>query len=174
MTDQASEIANGSEQRSRELHEPVSAGQLNERTAKRQRMLLAGIATVILAGTSWIIFGSDHAKKAHAEGEAETIETASLVNRNLSQREFTTVYGNQLGAVTREQKALKEGAVMRPEMEAELAALKAENQAMRTDGQAAIDAISAENTQLKNQLQSQASTPVPNAAAMPAYGPRAS
>jgi conjugal transfer pilus assembly protein TraB len=87
MTDQASEIANGSEQRSRELHEPVSAGQLNERTAKRQRMLLAGIATVILAGTSWIIFGSDHSKKAHAEGEAETIETASLVNRNLSQRE---------------------------------------------------------------------------------------
>ncbi|MEJ6008790.1 TrbI/VirB10 family protein [Novosphingobium aquae] len=173
MTDQTSENAIGSEQRSREVHEPVSAGQLNERTAKRQRMLLAGIATVILAGTSWIIFGSDHSKKVHAEREAETIETASLVNRNLSQREFTTVYGNQLGAVTREQKALKEGAVMRPEMEAELAALKAENQAMRTDGQAAIDAISAENTQLKNQLQSQASTPVPNAAAMPAYGPRA-
>ena len=173
MTDQASQTANGGEQQPREVHEPVSAGQLNQRTAKRQRLLLAGIATVVLAGTSWIIFGSDHSKKAHPEGEAETIETASLVNRNLSQREFTTVYGNQLGAVTREQKALKEGAVMRPEMEAELAALKAENQAMRTDGQAAIDAISAENTQLKNQLQSQTSTPAPNAAAMPAYGPRA-
>jgi len=173
MTDQASQNANGREQQPRDVHEPVSVGQLNERTAKRQRMLLAGIATVILAGTSWIIFGSDHSNTAHPEGEAETIETASLVNRNLSQREFTTVYGNQLGAVTREQKALKEGAVMRPEMEAELAALKAENQAMRTDGQAAIDAISAENTQLKNQLQGQSSTPAPNAAAMPAYGPRA-
>ena len=170
MTDPAPEDAKG---QTREVHEPVSVGQLNERTAKRQRMLLAGIATVILAGTSWIIFGSDHAKKAHPDGEAETIETASLVNRNLSQREFTTVYGNQLGAVTREQKALRDGAVMRPEMQAELSALQAENQAMRTDGQAAIDAISAENVALKNQLQSQASTPAPNAAAMPAYGPRA-
>jgi conjugal transfer pilus assembly protein TraB len=173
MTDLRADDAKGGEQGAREVREPASAGELNERTAKRQRMLLAGIATVILAGTSWIIFGSDHSKKARQEGEAETIETASLVNRNLSQREFTTVYGNQLGAVTREQKALKEGAVMRPEMEAELSALKAENQAMRTDGQAAIDAISAENTQLKNQLQTQASTPAPNAAAMPAYGPRA-
>ena len=177
MTDQVSQQAEGGGKSAtsaeREAFEPSSVGQLNERTAKRQRMLLAGIATVILAGTSWIIFGSDHANKVHQEGDAETIETASLVNRNLSQREFTTVYGNQLGAVTREQKALKDGAVMRPEMEAELAALKAENQAMRTDGQAAIDAISAENTQLKNQLQTQATAPAPNAAAMPAYGPRA-
>ena len=177
MTDQASQQAQSNGKSAAgtrpEGHEPSSVSQLNERTAKRQRMLLAGIATVILASTSWIIFGSDHAKKAHQEGDAETIETASLVNRNLSQREFTTVYGNQLGAVTREQKALKDGAVMRPEMEAELAALKAENQAMRTDGQAAIDAISAENTQLKNQLQTQAAAPAPNAAAMPAYGPRA-
>ena len=177
MTDQVSQQAEGGGKSAtsaeREAFEPSSVGQLNERTAKRQRMLLAGIATVILAGTSWIIFGSDHANKVHQEGDAETIETASLVNRNLSQREFTTVYGNQLGAVTREQKALKDGAVMRPELEAELAALKAENQAMRTDGQAAIDAISAENTRLKNQLQTQAAAPAPNAAAMPAYGPRA-
>ncbi|SMC30698.1 hypothetical protein [Novosphingobium sp. B1] len=103
MTDQASQQAEGGGKSAtgaeREGHEPSSVGQLNERTAKRQRMLLAGIATVILVGTSWIIFGSDHAKKVHQEGDAETIETASLVNRNLSQREFTTVYGNQLGAV---------------------------------------------------------------------------
>ena len=104
MTDQASHQAEGGKSATgaqREAHEPSSVGQLNERTAKRQRMLLAGIATVILAGTSWIIFGSDHAKKVHQESDAETIETASLVNRNLSQREFTTVYGNQLGAVRR-------------------------------------------------------------------------
>lgn len=173
MTDQTSDKSDAAKQAAPEAREPSSVGQLNERTAKRQRMLLAGIATVLLAGASYVILGSDHSKKSHEEGEAETIETASLVNRNLSQREFTTVYGNRLDAVTRDQKALKDSAVARPEMEAELAALKAENQAMRTDGQAAIDAISAENSALKNQLQTQQSAPAPNAAAMPAYGPRA-
>lgn len=173
MTDQVNDNAKTHAKAEPEARELGSVGQLNERTAKRQRMLLAGIAGVVLVGASWVIFGTDHSKKVHAEGEAETIETASLVNRNLSQREFTTVYGNRLDNVTRDQKALKDSAVSRPEMEAELAALKAENQAMRTDGQAAIDAISAENTQLKNQLQAQASAPAPQAAAMPAYGPRA-
>lgn len=173
MTEPTNEAAKTAPDPKVEPREPASVGQLNERTAKRQRMLLAGIATVILAGASWVIFGTDHSKKVHAEGEPETIETASLVNRNLSQRELATVFGNRIDNVTRDQKALKDSAVSRPEMEAELAALKAENQAMRTDGQAAIDAISAENTQLKNQLQAQASAPAPNAAAMPAYGPRA-
>ncbi len=173
MTDQTSEGTKVSAEPDRDAHEPTGASQLNARTAKRQRMLLGGIATVLLAGASWAIFGGGDAKKPHKEGEAETIETAGLVNRDLSQREFVSVYGNRLDAVTRDQKALKDSAVARPEMEAQLAALKAENQAMRTDGQAAIDAISAENTQLKGQIQAQATTPAPNAAAMPAYGPRA-
>lgn len=172
MTEPANEAAKTAQDPKGEPREAVSVGQLNELTAKRQRMLLAGIATVILAGTSWVIFGTDHSKKVHAEGEPETIETASLVNRNLSQRELATVFGNRIDNVTRDQKALKDSSVSRPEMEAELAALKAENQAMRTDGQAAIDAISAENSQLKNQLQAQAAAPAPNAAAMPAYRAR--
>lgn len=173
MTEQASETSKVAPEAEPDTHGPSRISQLNERTAKRQRLLLAGIAGVVLVGASWAIFGTDHSAKTHKEGEAETIETSSLVNRNLSQREFTTVYGNRLDAVTRDQKALKDTAVARPEMEAELAALKAENQAMRTDGQAAIDAISAENSQLKNQLQTQAAAPALNAAAMPAYGPRA-
>ena len=173
MTEHADQNNTASPEAEREVHEPSGVAQLNLRTAKRQRMLLGGIATVLLVGASWAIFGGGDAKKPHKEGEAETIETAGLVNRDLSQREFVSVYGNRLDAVTRDQKALKDSAVARPEMESELAALKAENQAMRTDGQAAIDAISAENTPLKGQIQVQATTPTPNAAAMPAYGPRA-
>ena len=73
---------------------------------------------------------------------ARTIDTAGLVNRDLSQREFVATYGNRLDAVTREQKALKDAAVPRNEVEAQLAALKAENQAMRVDGQAAIESKS--------------------------------
>ena len=147
---------------------------LNARTAKRQRMLLAGIATILLGASSWFVLGSDKTHKAHKDGDAETIETAGLVNRDLSQREFVNIYGNRLDAVTREQKALKDSAVAKPELENQLAALKAENQAMRTDGKAAIDAISAENSALKSQLQTQAAAPAPvPAASMPAYGPRA-
>jgi len=53
MTDQASQQAEGGKTTAGtrpEGHEPSSVGQLNERTAKRQRMLLAGIATVSGAG----------------------------------------------------------------------------------------------------------------------------
>ena len=146
---------------------------LNAKAAKRQHMLLAGIAAVLLAGTSWLILGSDTSKKTSKEGGGETIETAGLVNRDLSQREFVTVYGNRLDAITRDQKALKDSAAPRSEVEAQLAALKTENQAMRTDGQAAIDAISAENAQLKSQLTAQAQAPAPAAANLPAYGPKA-
>jgi conjugal transfer pilus assembly protein TraB len=147
---------------------------LNARTAKRQRMLLAGIASILLGASSWFVFGSDKAHKAHKDGDAQTIETAGLVNRDLSQREFVNIYGNRLDAVTRDQKALKESAVAKPELEAQLTALKAENQAMKSDGKAAIDAISAENAALKSQLQAQAAAPPPPpAATMPAYGPKA-
>ena len=74
-----------------------------------------------------------------------SIDTGGLVNRNLSEREFVATYGNRADAQDREIKALKEGQVSRPELEQQLAALKAENSQMRTDGQTAIDAISAEN-----------------------------
>ena len=147
--------------------------QLNAKTAKRQLVLLAGIGAVLLAGGSWFIFGSDGAKKDGKSGDAQTIDTAGLVNRDLSQREFVAAYGNRLDAVTREQKALKDAQLPRSEVEAQLAALKAENQAMRTDGQAAIDAISAENTALKGQLGAQAAPAAQPTTPVPAYGPQA-
>lgn len=48
MTDQTSDKSDAAKQAAPEAREPSSVGQLNERTAKRQRMLLAGIATVLL------------------------------------------------------------------------------------------------------------------------------
>jgi conjugal transfer pilus assembly protein TraB len=145
---------------------------LNSRTAKRQQLLLAGVGAVLLVGGSWFIFGTNDPKQDGKAGGAETIDTAGLVNRDLSQREFVAVYGNRLDAVSREQKALKEAQLPRAQVEAELAALKAENQAMRTDGQAAIDAITAENTRLKDQAAAGPAAPQP-AAPLPAYGSQA-
>jgi conjugal transfer pilus assembly protein TraB len=105
-------------------------------------------------GGSWFILGGDDKAKTGDPNAAQTIDTAGLVNRDLSQREFVATYGNRLDAVTREEGA--EGwSIPRTEIEAQLAALKAENQAMRVDGQAAIDAISAENAELKTRLAAQ-------------------
>ncbi|MCB4859151.1 TraB/VirB10 family protein [Sphingobium sp. PNB] len=151
---------------------PSEAAGLNARTAKRQKLLLASIGAIALAGGSWLILGGDDKAKSNDPDAARTIDTAGLVNRDLSQREFVATYGNRLDAVTREQKALKDAAVPRNEVEAQLAALKAENQAMRVDGQAAIDAISAENADLKSRLTAQGSAPAPSSTA-PAYGPQA-
>ena len=145
---------------------------LNATTARRQKLLLGTIGAVILAGGSWFILGGDDGAKGGDPEAPQTIDTAGLVNRNLSQREFVATYGNRLDAVSREQKALKDTSVPRSEIEAQLAALKSENQAMRTDGQAAIDAISAENAELRSRLTSQ-SAPPPPSSPLPAYGPQA-
>ena len=145
---------------------------LNARTARRQKLLLGSLGALALIGGSWFILGGDDKDKTGDPNAAQTIDTAGLVNRDLSQREFVATYGNRLDAVTREQKALKDGSVPRAEIEAQLAALKAENQAMRVDGQAAIDAISAENAELKTRLAAQPASPAP-AVLPPAYGPQA-
>lgn len=145
---------------------------LNAKTARRQKLLLGTIGAVILAGGSWFILGGDDGAKGGDPDSPQTIDTAGLVNRDLSQREFVATYGNRLDAVSREQKALKDTSVPRSEIEAQLAALKSENQAMRTDGQAAIDAISAENAELRSRLASE-SAPPPPSAPLPAYGPQA-
>ena len=145
---------------------------LNARTARRQKLLLGSLGALALIGGSWFILGGDDKAKTGDPNAAQTIDTAGLVNRDLSQREFVATHGNRLDAVTREQKALKDGSIPRTEIEAQLAALKAENQAMRVDGQAAIDAISAENAELKTRLAAQPASPAP-AVPPPAYGPQA-
>jgi conjugal transfer pilus assembly protein TraB len=144
---------------------------LNARTANRQKLLLGSLGAVLLVGGSWFIFGGDEKSRKSDPDAAQTIDTAGLVNRDLSQREFVATYGNRLDAVTREQKALKDAQLPRQEVEAQLAALKTENQAMRVDGQAAIDAISAENAELKTRLAAQPA-PTPSVPP-PAYGPQA-
>lgn len=151
--------------------DPSALSSLNLTTARRQKLLLGSLGALLLVGGSWLVLGGDDKPAKNDPDAAQTIETAGLINRDLSQREFVATYGNRLDAMSREQKALKDAQVPRQEVEAQLAALKTENQAMRTDGQAAIDAISAENAELKSRLASQpAAAPTPP---LPAYGPQA-
>ncbi|WP_066120068.1 TraB/VirB10 family protein [Blastomonas sp. CCH2-A2] len=170
MTDAAN--ANGTAPLQAETASPSELSGLNARTARRQKLLLGSLGALALLGGSWFILGGDDKAKTGDPNAAQTIDTAGLVNRDLSQREFVATYGNRLDAVTREQKALKDGSIPRTEIESQLAALKAENQAMRVDGQAAIDAISAENAELKTRLAAQPATTAP-AVPPPAYGPQA-
>ena len=115
---------------------------LNARTAKRQKMLFGTIGAVLVLGAGWFVLGGEDSAIDKDTG-AQTIDTAGLVNRDLADREFVTIYGNRLDAVTREQKALREAALPRKEVEDQLAALKAENAAMRSDGGAGRAGLSA-------------------------------
>ncbi|KEO86855.1 conjugal transfer protein TraB [Erythrobacter sp. JL475] len=155
--------------------EPASTSpvaELNARTARRQKLLMGAIGALVLVGGSWFILGGDEKAGSDDPDAAQTIDTAGIINRDLANREFVATYSNRIDAVTREQKALRDASVPRSEIEEQLAALKAENQAMRTDGQAAIDAISAENAELRTRLATQPPAPAP-AAPPPAYGPQA-
>lgn len=144
---------------------------LNKSIAQRQKLLLGGIGAIALIGGGWFIFGGED-ETGETAGGAVTIDTAGIVDRNLSQREFVASYGNRLDAQGREIKELRDAQLPRPAIEQELEALRAENAQMRSDGQAAIDAISAENAALRGELEQTASAP-PTAAPMPAYGPGA-
>ena len=154
-----------------ESRREVGRRNLNHQIAQRQKALLAGVGAIALIGGAAFLFSGDDDKSTGASGDAVSIDTGGLVNRNLSEREFVATYGNRADAQDREIKALKEGQVSRPELEQQLAALKAENSQMRTDGQTAIDAISAENAALKAQLDQAARASAATAAPPPAYGP---
>ena len=67
---------------------PSEVAGLNARTARRQKLLLGGIAAVALVGGSWFILGGDEDGASDDPQAAQTIDTAGLVNRDLSQREL--------------------------------------------------------------------------------------
>ncbi len=148
-------------------------GDINQQIRKRQKLLLIGLGGVMLLGGSAFIFsGSDDSEADNGDGPV-TIDTTSLVNRNLSQKEFVSTYENRLTAVVKDQKELREKLIPQGKIREELDALRQENSQMRADGQLAIDAISAENAALKDQLAEAANTPLPSAQ-QPAYGPQTS
>ena len=152
----------------------AARGSLNRQIAQRQKLLLAGIGGLALIGGGWFILGGDENSDPTSPDAPVTIDTGGLVNRDLSQREFVASYGNRLDALSREQKALKDAQLPRPQIEQELEALRTENAQMRSDGQAAIDAISAENGALKSELQRSASAAAePPAPLAPGYDPQA-
>ena len=145
---------------------------LNKQIARRQNMLLAGIGSLALIAGAWFLFSGDGDDAAGQDSDIVTIDAGSLVNRNLSQREFVAAYENRLNKLTQDQKALKDAQLPTREIEEQIEALRQQNDEMRANGQAAIDAISAENAALKTQIAEAEAAP-PAQAQAPTYGPEA-
>lgn len=144
---------------------------LNKHIAKRQNMLLVGIGSVALIAGAWFLFSGENDDELDDGSGVVDIDTGSIVNRNMSEREFVASYGNRLDKLAREQKKLKEAQLPQEKVEEQIEALRQENAEMRANGQAAIDAISAENAALKTQITEAEEAPTP--AQTPAYGPEA-
>lgn len=144
-------------------------GALNARTQRRQKMLLLGGGAMAAMLALWFVAGGSPASDELAADAPRRIETDGIVNRDLSQKEFVAIYGNRLDAQARQLKALEESKAVSPEIQAQLDALAAENQAMRTDGARTIDALTAENSTLRGQMAEAEAAPPP--APAPTYGP---
>ena len=134
---------------------------LNASIAKKQRLMLGGLAGVILlAGAGYVLSGTSTGDEQTA-AKPETIETGGLVNRDLAQREFVSMYENRLQDVLRQQQSLGIQVSATGDVAKQLELLKSENAQMRANGQSAIDAISAENEALRREMEAAKTFPAP-------------
>jgi len=67
----------------------VGRRNLNRQIAQRQKALLIGVGAIALVGGATLLFSGDNDEGSGASGEAVTIDTGGLVNRNLSERELS-------------------------------------------------------------------------------------
>jgi conjugal transfer pilus assembly protein TraB len=149
----------------------------NIEARKKQRMLLAGVATIgVVASSFWIFGGSDN-KNALDPNKSETVKvsTNDMVNRNLSEQEWMALSENRQQSTENQLRSVDHTNARVAQLSEQLEAMKAQNQSMSTDGQRVVSAYQSENEQLRRQINERASpsssplAPVPGPAAM--YGP---
>lgn len=129
------------------------AHSLNQTIARRQKWLLGSVSAVLVAAGSWFILGDASSSPEDIDAQTEQIDTAGLVNTDLSQREFVASYSNRLEAMARDQKELREAQMASPALQAQIDVLSAENAEMRVNGQQAIDAMGQENAALRAEIE---------------------
>jgi conjugal transfer pilus assembly protein TraB len=149
----------------------------NIEARKKQRRLLAGVATIGVVASSFWIFGGSDKKNALDPNKSETVKvsTNDMVNRNLSEQEWMALSENRQQSTENQLKSVDGTNARVAQLSEQLEALKAQNQSMSTDGQRVVSAYQSENEQLRRQVNERASpsssplAPVPGPAAM--YGP---
>jgi conjugal transfer pilus assembly protein TraB len=151
---------------------PSPVTRLNAKTARRQKLLLGSLGVARACRRQLVHPG----RRRRREERRSHRRADDRHGRARQPRPFAARVRRDLRQPSRCRDPRAEGAegreLPREEIEAQLAALKAENQAMRVDGQAAIDAISAENADLKTRLAA-SQHPAPASVPPPAYGPQA-
>ncbi len=158
-----------------DAEEGAEVDDLGTNDAVRRKQLLylgAGGALALVLGTIYIFDGDEEAAQI-ADGSTEVqVSTDDLVNRNMSQREWMAASEGRLQSIDNQLKSVNGQQLQMEQLEAQLAAVRTENQAMASDGQRVMSAYQQENDQLRAALSAAKSAPV---AAGPSamYGPTA-
>ena len=111
-------------------------GGVNAKVAKRQRMILAVMGSVVLAaGGSYVISRSDTKAVVKVDDPQEIkISTADMVNKNMAQKEWRAVSEVKIDDVTARLKAIEAKQPSYDGNAAKISALQQENEKIKADG----------------------------------------
>jgi len=111
-------------------------GGVNAKIAKRQRMILAVMGSVVLAaGGSYVISRSDTKAVVKVDDPQEIkISTADMVNKNMAQKEWRAVNEVRIDDVTSRVKAIEAKQPSYDGNAAKIATLEQENEKIKADG----------------------------------------
>jgi conjugal transfer pilus assembly protein TraB len=127
----------------------------NSSTQKRQNLMLYGGGGLIGLAAMWFVLGGDskEAKLATKEGEDKVeVSTDAIMNRQLADRDWMTMYDHQQTAQTNQLKGVQTAVTKVDQVQSELQALRQENEQMKADATRVLDAYERENRELKQQV----------------------
>ncbi len=127
----------------------------NSSTEKRQKLILYGGGGLIGLAAMWWVLGSDgsESKLATKEGEDKVeVSTDAIMNRQLADRDWMTMYDHQQTAQTNQLKGVQTAVSKVDQVQSELQALRQENEQMKADATRVLDAYERENRELKQQV----------------------
>lgn len=141
----------------------------NASTARRQRIaLMAGAGLIAVASVWWVMDTEEVIEEAGFGDEKVEVSTDAIMNRQLADQEWMSVYEHQVNAQDRRLAGIEAETGRVAELEARVQALQGENAAMVADGTRVLDAYERENQQLRQQVEQarrQPAAPGPAAAA---------
>lgn len=141
----------------------------NASTARRQRIaLMAGAGLIAVASVWWVMDTEEVIEEAGFGEEKVEVSTDAIMNRQLADQEWMSVYEHQVNAQDRRLAGIEAETGRVAELEARVQALQGENAAMVADGTRVLDAYERENQQLRQQVEQarrQPAAPGPAAAA---------
>lgn len=153
-------------------------GGVNDKTKRRQQVLLAGVGGVALLACSYFIMGGEDHKKTSVDpdlaGRQEVpISTEAMVNKVEDQKTWMAQSGNRLNMQDGRIKVLEGEAGRMAQLQDQIEALKSQNQEIRNNGASVIAAYERENQNLRSGAGSAAPSPEPfraGGAGAPTYG----